>query len=571
MVILGAYLFSFRGRVFHGVTLGGVNVSGLKKDELIEIINQKVGKIPHEFTLVSEGRKWTWTWDQLGVEIDPEATADKALMTGRTGLLIERLTQQRLGWEKGISLPVVWTWNNSAVDGLISKLLAELERTAEEPGVTLIGGVANVNPGRDGVILDRQQLKRDLGRQMDDLRYAGLETIPLIPVASQLTLGQQEQVKKQAQSFLGSSVDLTISIDGETRRWNLADRDLVGFLNLRPPGGSVSYEKVSSYTATLAQGIDRPAENAALQFRQTEASGAGRVTVFRPGKEALRLDQPGTIREVTKAVQAIASGAKFQSVTLPIFRTPPEISTSSVNNLGISELIGRGVSYFAGSIPGRIHNITVASSKINGVLVPPGNVFSFNETVGDISAASGYQQAYIIKGGRTVLGDGGGVCQVSTTLFRAVLNAGLPVIERWAHAYRVHYYEENSQMGLDATVFSPSVDFKFQNDTGGYVLIQTSMDEKVKKLTFDLYGTSDGRVVTLGKSRVWDVTPPPPDLYQDDPTLGLGAVKQVDFSAWGAKVSVDWTVIRGEEILQKRTFYSSFRPWQAVFLRGTKI
>jgi vancomycin resistance protein YoaR len=201
-------------------------------------------------------------------------------------------------------------------------------------------------------------------------------------------------------------------------------------------------------------------------------------------------------------------------------------------------------------------------------LLSPGEVFSFNQAVGDISAETGYKQAYVIKEGRTVLDDGGGVCQVSTTLFRAVLYAGLPVIERTAHAYRVGYYEQGFPPGLDATVFYPTVDFKFKNDTPAYLLIQTVISGS--KLYFNLYGTSDGRVTTLSKSTVTDQTPPPPDLKQDDPTLPKGEVKQVDWAAWGAKVSFTRTVTReGEEII-KETWRSNYRPWQAVYLVGIK-
>jgi vancomycin resistance protein YoaR len=190
--------------------------------------------------------------------------------------------------------------------------------------------------------------------------------------------------------------------------------------------------------------------------------------------------------------------------------------------------------------------------------------------LGDVSVYTGYQQAYIIKGGQTVLGDGGGVCQVSTTFFRAALDAGLPIIERHPHAYRVSYYEQNSKPGFDATVYSPSVDLKVKNDTPAYILIQTKTDIKNATLTFELYGTSDGRVATVSSPYIWDVTPAPPALYIDDPTLPAGQIKQIDFAAAGAKTSFDYKVTRGEEILQQKTFYSNYRPWQARYLRGTK-
>ena len=124
-----------------------------------------------------------------------------------------------------------------------------------------------------------------------------------------------------------------------------------------------------------------------------------------------------------------------------------------VNDLGVKELVGSGYSTYSGSIENRVFNVSHGASKINGVLIPPGETFSFNKTVGDITAATGFKQAYVIKSGRTVLDDGGGICQVSTTLFRAALNAGLPIVNRTAHAYRVGYYEQGFPPGIDATIY----------------------------------------------------------------------------------------------------------------------
>ena len=237
--------------------------------------------------------------------------------------------------------------------------------------------------------------------------------------------------------------------------------------------------------------------------------------------------------------------------------------------MGIKELIGRGTSTYFHSISGRVYNVSLAASRINGTLVKPGDTFSFNDTLGDVSSFTGYQQAYIISDGKTILGDGGGVCQVSTTLFRAALNAGLPILERQAHAYRVGYYEQNSPPGLDATVYGPSPDFKFKNDTPAYILIQAKANSKNYSLVFELYGASDGRVATISKPVVSGVTAPPEDRYQDDPSLPTGQTKQIDFKAWGAKVTFNYSVTRDGEQIYKRTFISNYRPWQAVYLRGT--
>ena len=247
----------------------------------------------------------------------------------------------------------------------------------------------------------------------------------------------------------------------------------------------------------------------------------------------------------------------------------PEITLASINNYGIEELIAEGRSNYSHSILTRIHNVLLAASKFNGVLIPPGKTLSFNETVGDISSLTGYQPAYIIKEGKTVLGDGGGVCQVSTTLFRAALNAGLPIVERTAHAYRVLYYENDMKPGFDATVFGPTVDLKIKNDTPAYILIQTEADEENNLLYFRLYGKKDNRKVEISPAILWDVAPPPDPKYQEDATLKKGVVKQIDFPAWGGKASFEYKVFKDQKQVLDQKFYSSYRPWQAVYLVGT--
>jgi len=316
----------------------------------------------------------------------------------------------------------------------------------------------------------------------------------------------------------------------------------------------------------LSERIDIPVQEALFAF------AGGKVTAFKPSRDGRKLNTASTKANFSKLLANVPTSQE-QILTLALVVDPiqPTIQTQETNVLGVQERVGRGYSEFAHSIPGRIHNVALTASKIHGILIKPGETFSFNNAVGDISAATGFQPAYIIKDGRTVLGDGGGVCQVSTTLFRAALAAGLPIVKRQAHAYRVGYYEQAGyKAGIDATVFAPSVDFQFQNDTPGYILIQTNTDRKNLTLTIDLYGTSDGRKAEILNQIVGSITPPPPDLYQDDPTLPAGTVKQVDFAAWGAKTSFQYKVTRNGEILEDQTFYSNFRPWQAVYLRGTQ-
>jgi vancomycin resistance protein YoaR len=298
----------------------------------------------------------------------------------------------------------------------------------------------------------------------------------------------------------------------------------------------------------------------------------GRVVAFRPSSEGRTVDVKSLKQTILKRFTSslIAQESPTIQINLPVTTVKPAVTTDKANGLGIRELIGEGTSLFYHSIENRIYNINLAASRFNGLLIPPGEVFSFDKVVGDVSSLTGYKQAYVIENGKTVLGDGGGVCQVSTTLFRAALNAGLPIVERHQHAYRVGYYEEDSPPGIDAAIYSPTVDMKFKNDTGHYILVQTSVDQNNYRLTFDLYGTSDGRQATVNQPVILSQSPAPDPLYQDDPTLPKGEIKQVDFSAAGANIYFTRTVTRNGKTILSDKFVSNYRPWQAVFLRGTK-
>jgi len=141
-------------------------------------------------------------------------------------------------------------------------------------------------------------------------------------------------------------------------------------------------------------------------------------------------------------------------------------------------------------------------------------------------------------------------------------------VERHPHSYRVSYYEQNSPPGIDATVYAPSTDLKFKNDTPAYILIQTTVDTVNNYMKVEIYGTSDGRTSEISNTKLWGESPPPAPLYQDDSSLPAGTVKQVDWAAWGARASFDWKVVRSGEMLHQKTFYSNYQPWQAVYLRG---
>lgn len=322
---------------------------------------------------------------------------------------------------------------------------------------------------------------------------------------------------------------------------------------------------IEDFVDDVRNSYNIPAKNALFEFKNN------RVTQFSEPKNGLKILDTQFLFDVSKQI-ALLKTSFNNTVIISLGKeiVKPTVTLAETNSYGIEELIGEGRSDFTHSIPERIFNLTLATSKFNGVIIPKNAIFSFAETVGDISRLTGYKPAYIIKEGKTVLGDGGGVCQVSTTIYRAALNTGLPIIEQHPHAYRVSYYENDGKPGLDATIFAPTVDLKFQNNTPSNILIQTEIDSENNLLFFRFYGKKDKRIVDISPVVLYDVQPPPPPIFQDDPTLQKGITRQVDFSAWGGKTYFDYKVSLNGKMMFEKRFFSNYRPWQAIFLVGTK-
>ena len=573
VVAAGCFGWLYRQRIYPGVVVAGQKAGGKSVNEATHDLTVAARDYKDYEKLVIESQSsasasgkmsWSRTSSELGLEYDPIWSVQRAYGWGRGQNLWVSLEQIWQSWWRGFRVELVFGYDNAAWDSLVEQIETEVDNPGAPASVRVLDGPVDgskidVFLGENGMVVDEEALINLVRKRWANLETGAVE-LPFRLEQNVIDEGQGEQAKLRAEKILEQSVVVVVE-NGvwKDKPWTLSGEELVAFID--PRGGWLG-DKIAEYVAGIAEAVNRGPQNALFKFEN------GRVAEFAPGLDGLAVDEEGSVGKMEEALSGLEGEAGDQVVELVVVVNPPEIATPDVNNLGIVELLGRGESTFYHSIPGRIHNVALTASKLNGVLVPPGEVFSFNQTIGDVSAATGYQSAYIIKEGRTVLGDGGGVCQDSTTLFRAILGAGLPIIERQAHAYRVGYYEQNSEPGYDATVFSPSVDLKFKNDTPANILIQATADTKNLSLVIELYGTSDGRVATTSNYQKWGAVPAPPPLYQDDPTLPPGVVRQVDWAAPGLKTKFDYTVTRGGETIFEKTFYSNYRPWQAVYLKG---
>ena len=257
------------------------------------------------------------------------------------------------------------------------------------------------------------------------------------------------------------------------------------------------------------------------------------------------------------------------------YQNPDVKDDATTDSLGIKELVIAETSYFYGSSLERVQNITAAAARFHGVLIAPGETYSMAKGLGDISLDNGFAEALIIYGGKTIKGVGGGVCQVSTTLFRTAFLAGYPIVERHPHAYRVSYYEKIAGnhidpllAGMDATVYVPVVDFRFTNDTATWLLMETYVNPEKSSITWKFYSTKDGREVKYDASGPTNIVDAPEPLYKENPELEKGEINQVDWAADGADVTVKRTVTKNGETYLQDDFVTHYQPWQAVFEYG---
>ena len=231
--------------------------------------------------------------------------------------------------------------------------------------------------------------------------------------------------------------------------------------------------------------------------------------------------------------------------------------------------LGASTTYYRGSSSERINNIARAASRFNGITIKAGTTFSFNANVGDVSEEAGFTDGYAIVNGKLEKVVGGGLCQVSTTMYRAVFNAGMPIVERYGHSYVVYYYE--NILGFDATVFLPSVDFRWRNDLGTDVWMWTDTDTNAGRVTFSLWGYGDGRSMAMEGPTVSNRVEPGKSVWQYDETMKRGAVDQIVHGRAGMDVTMFRVVTKADGKTTREKFFTRYSPWEDFYLYGPGV
>lgn len=569
---LAGYQFMYQDKVYPGIsTVYGLDLTGMTRDEVRTALQSRFAYAQDaSFVFTHNGQSWEYTAAELGVQLDLEATVDTVFAVGRSDSAVTNLWDQWQVWRNGQPVSPVITYNQSEAERLIRKIASDnIDQPILDATLTIRNHQAIATPSQVGRVVDVQAVL-DLLRQ-EILGLSMRSEIQLI-VREQAPAIQEAQNAANLVNIALDTRGVTFFVPNDTGitntgPWTATAESIENMLRIErvENGDGTAYYDVKiipDQTEAFLRQIAPELRKTAINARFTFNDDTRQLEVLQPSQNGYELDVANTIPLFQQAVFDSVN----RNVPLAFIPVPAFVNESmTAAELGITEEVVSATTYFVGSTSARRTNIDVAASRYHGLVIAPGAIFSFNEWLGDVSPETGFAEGLIIYGNQTITGVGGGVCQVSTTVFQAAFYGGFPIVERYPHGYRVSYYETGEGPGMDATVYSPIVDFKFRNDTPYHLLLESYYNGSNSTVTFKIYSTDTGRSVTKDGPYVRNVRPAPAPVYRA--TAGVTGTVQVDYAVSGAEVYVYRTIrdADGNVIVDNEQFYSNYIPWPAQY------
>jgi vancomycin resistance protein YoaR len=578
--ISSGYQLLFSGRVFPGISMAGVDLSTMTPEQASTTLSQHLTYSTNGRIVFRDGDHiWMATPAELGVTFDARTSAQRAYGLGRQGGLLNSLASELNAWQGGLELAPVIIYDARVAHAYLQNIEAQMDKPVVEADLHLNGTEVVYTPGQIGRLLNVDKTMADLFAQLKTFQDGEIaldieEQAPQI-----LEAASQAETLRQA-----LSAPLTINIadpqTGDPGPWTIDTSELAGMLTVGRVQTdsvwqyqvSVDIKAIEQFLGQIAPLVNKLPKNARFTFDDNLGTDTRQLLPFQPAVVGRTLDIFATRDAV---IQKLLAGEHEVPLVLPVAK-PAVGDDATAASLGITGLVQSYTSYFRGSSAARLQNIDASRKQFHGLLIPPNTTFSMSQAIGDISLDNGYAEALIIYNGQTITGVGGGVCQVSTTLFRTAFYGGYPIVERHEHAYRVYYYEQTPNgtdpnlAGLDATVYFPLVDMKFTNDRPYWLLMETYFDPGDDSLTWKFYSGDDGRTVDVQNLGLRNVVPAPAPLLEENADLAPGACKQTDYPGDGADITVTRSVtLDGQKLtLAGDTIKTHYEPWQAVYQYG---
>ncbi len=559
--LIDSFALFFSDRIVPRVTLNGIDLSAKTKvgvEKILEEKSKETEEKPVEFTF--EEKNFSILPVDIDFKTDFSASAEKAFSYGHKERILWSVKEVLRALLIGVEVLPVYSFDKLKLEEKIEAIAKETDQPESEANIQVKAGKVEILEGKDGQRIDKKMLEKEILDQLAGFyrKRVALSRNVVHPKVAKDDGSAENGVK----NIIGSDLKLV----AREKSLIVRKRTIEGWISGRVEGNSlvpdIDDSKVGAFLEKYAEDLETQPENAKLKIEN------GQVSVITDGKPGQVMDKEAAKKRIKEALLARVSDAhKNPQISINLKEVEASVSAKTVGDLNIKELIGKATTSFAGSPKNRRHNISTGVSFLSGIVIAPGQEFSTMKLLGRIDGSTGYLPELVIKVNKTVPEFGGGLCQVSTTLFRAALNSGLPITERANHRYRVSYYEAGVGPGLDATIYDPKPDLRFKNDTPGYILIQGYTEGN--NITFEIYGTKDGRESRIEGPYILSTTPPPPPERINTDTLPKGTEKKVESEHPGAVTTATYIVTRNGKEINRQVFNSSYIPWQARYLVGT--
>lgn len=572
-VLFFSFNLAYENKIFPKTYISGVDFGGMTRAEAQTKLTELIA--------TSNNQKLNYTWEDksynigldemaINYENSRNKTIDQLFEVGRRGSCGKIISETFRAIASSNNVLASFDINNQKLNDYLTNIAKDIDIQEKDATIEIRSDQPVVVPEKIGRKFEQEKNRQIVYETLGGfnfntpLAFQVSQVIPKInstiaqnAIAETLLLMKKHLVMNGAnKTFELKSEDITAMIEFVARPANKnivsTPQSAVTLYVLSP---EISPTKVGEKVDGIAGEVYQEPKDP--KFQVTD----GKVAAFQVEQTGYELDKTKAIEQIIQAINNDQS-----SLDLPIKVTEPSLSSDDPDKLGIKDLISEGKTSWRGSPSNRIHNLTLGSSKISGTIVKPGEEFSTVKTIAPIDAASGFLPELVIKNSTQVTPEiGGGLCQVSTTLFRAVLNAGLKITDRSPHSFRVSYYEP--PVGMDATIYDPAPDFKFVNNMSTPILIWAIAGNN--SLSFQIYGTKDNRKVEISDPVLFDYTSPGEAVYSQSDTMAAGAIRQTERATSGVSASFKYKVTSASgEVLQSETYLSKYVPIPNSFLYG---
>lgn len=504
LIVILATNLVYRGKIFIGAKANGINIGGKTKDEALKELNQKTETyLQKPITLSDEAETWQIYPAEITLNYQNKQLVDKIYdLTNSTNIFTSLFYEFAIisGFRNNFT---DFTYDKSLLANKILPISKGVASPVNNATFSIDNGELIISPETLGKRLDLEELITNLEKNIS-LTDANPVDVPVYNLGPTISEKDLRNLESQVQDYVQKSLVLTYSdktfapSKSTILSWVKLSSDKKSEVTRRDPlslfakksfnfNSTLNSEAISNYLISFSDQINKKSKNAGLAFDSS-------LKIVSPSQDGRELNINSSIEKIVNSLNKKSGGDK-RIIPLIVDIKRPDIREDNLASLGINELISEGITYFPGSPPNRLTNVRIGSSRFNRIVVAPNEVFSFGELLGPVGPEQGYTPGLVILENREEKQYGGGMCQVSSTAFRAALQAGLPILERHSHAFAVSYYTAPYGVpGVDATIYYPPVDFKFKNDTGSYILIQTLMSGTTLKFSF--YGTKNksGRI-----------------------------------------------------------------------------